>query len=158
MAYSFNKKARELGEEVCTITITAEFVKHVHEMQLALRRHVSQKDIAIETNPTSNKLISTFKRYDKHPIFNFYNRHLDMETNPQLYVSINTDDQGVFSTTLENEYYLLSRALECAKNPDGTEKYSHQQIRDWLDDIREMGLSQSFQRPSAGTGQDAPRG
>jgi hypothetical protein len=43
-------------------------------------------------------------------------------------------------------YYLLSRALECVKNADGTEKYSHQQIRDWLDDIREMGLSQSFRR------------
>jgi hypothetical protein len=65
---------------------------------------------------------------------------------PQLFVSINTDDQGVFGTSLENEYALLAIAMEKEKDKKGKPKYSQTMIYEWLDKIREMGLEQSFKK------------
>lgn len=119
-------------------------------IQKKMQELVGIKGIAIETNPSSNYLISTFRDYRKHPIIEFYNNGLEidpekLEECPQLCVSINTDDKGVFSTTLENEYSLMACALENMKNPDGSSKYSREQIYEWLEHIREMGNMQSFQ-------------
>ena len=68
------------------------------------------RGLGIETNPSSNYVIGTFKNYAKHPIFNFYNKGLTydpakLDDCAQLSVSVNTDDQGVFATSLENEYW-----------------------------------------------------
>ncbi len=105
--------------------------------------------IGIETNPSSNYLIDSFKRYDKHPIFDFYNIGLtssqeDLDNCPQLPVCINTDDQGIFSTYLENEYALLALALEKAKSEDGRNKYNRTMIYRWIDNVRKQGLNLSF--------------
>lgn len=111
---------------------------------------VAQKGIGIETNPSSNALIGTFKRYDKHPILNWYNNGLTPKPQevfgaPQIQVSINTDDQGVFATYIENEYAYLALALEKLKDENGNPRYSRTLIYDWLDNIRKMGLAQSFE-------------
>lgn len=100
-------------------------------------------------NPSSGFLIGTFKDYAKHPILSFYNRNLTndfdrLQDCPQLSVSVNTDDQGVFSTSLENEYSLLANALENAVDEDGHYIYNRTMIYSWIDDIRKMGINQSF--------------
>jgi len=113
-----------------------------------MQRVIAQKGIAIETNPSSNALIGTFKRYDKHPILNWYNIGLELGNEmdiPQIQVSINTDDQGVFATYIENEYAYLALALEKVKDEHGNQKYNKTLIYKWLDNIREMGLRQSFE-------------
>jgi adenosine deaminase len=79
----------------------------------------------------------------------FYNLGLEVDAEklkkcPQLNVSINTDDQGVFNTSLENEYSLLARSLENMKDENGDRKYNDKMIYQWLDNIRQMGLMQSF--------------
>lgn len=94
-------------------------------------------------------MIGTFKRYASHPIIRFYNKVLVPDNSkvrecPQIWVSINTDDQGVFNIKLENEYALLARALEKEVDENGKPLYSKTMIYDWLDEIREMGLRQSF--------------
>ena len=72
-----------------------------------------REGIAIETNPSSNYLIGTIKKYDEHPIMRFNSRKLrKTERNMSLNVLINTDDQGVFDTLLENEYALMMLALK----------------------------------------------
>lgn len=74
------------------------YVDLVGEFQKALRQIVAQKGIAIECNPTSNVLISTFRFYDRHPILTFNHYHLEEdEENVNIQVSINTDDLGVFN-------------------------------------------------------------
>lgn len=110
---------------------------------------MKELNIGIECNPTSNFLIGTIDKYEKHPIIEFFN--LGLETDPelikncsQLFVSINTDDQGIFGTSLENEYALMAIALEKAKDEDGIKKYNPTMIYDWLDKIRKMGIEQSF--------------
>lgn len=103
----------------------------------------------IECNPTSNYLIGTFRRYDIHPIFRFNTAGLaeggaPAAASPQLSVSINTDDMGVFDTSLENEYAILAACLFRVSQADGSRKYTEDSIFRYLDHIRKSGLQQSF--------------
>ena len=115
-----------------------------------MRTQVAQYGLAIETNPSSNALISTFREYAQHPLYRFYNKYLassaEQEACMQLNVSINTDDNGVFFTSLENEYALMARAAELICDEDEKPKYKKSDIYEWLDHIRQMGNAQSFQR------------
>ena len=67
-----------------------------------------------------------------------------------LSVSLNTDDQGVFDTLLENEYALMVLALEKAKDEAGHPRYDIEDIYEWLDYVREMGLEQVFDKYTGG--------
>lgn len=94
-------------------------------------------------------LIGTFRQYEKHPIMQFYNKGLVHEPEKlkecsQISVSINTDDQGVFSTSLENEYAIMACALESVTDDNGNFMYCKADIYEWLDRIRVMGNEQSF--------------
>ena len=120
-----------------------------------MQKFVSRKHIGLETNPSSNKLIGVLSRYDEHPIQKWYNVGLtydseQLKTSPQSFISINTDDQGVFNTCLENEFALVACALEKQKNPDGSPVYNQAQIYEWLENIRRMGLEQCFRTPLYG--------
>ena len=82
-------------------------------------------------------------------ILSFYNRELPVTQEeeaacPQLSVSINTDDKGVFYTDLENEYALLARSLEECMDDQEQPRFRKNDIYAWLDDIRIMGLEQGF--------------
>lgn len=106
---------------------------------------LTRDSIAIETNPSSNYLIGTIQKYDEHPILRFNSRKLRTpEKNMSLSVSINTDDQGVFDTLLENEYALMTLALKKSKDKDNQPLYDIEDIYEWVDYVREMGLEQSF--------------
>lgn len=149
--YHYSKEVREAGTSMIKKKVTPLYVEGTLLVQKALQREIGRKGIAIETNPTSNFRIGTINRYDKHPILTFYNRELETDPDklqqcPQLLVSINTDDQGVFSTSLENEYSLMACALEKKKDANSHYLYPKQRIYAWLDEIRKMGLDQSFLR------------
>lgn len=147
--YHFNPRARYEGSKIKQFDISNDYISLVNEVQKEMLRDFKNKNISIECNPTSNFLIGTFKRYSKHPISRFYNLGLEINADlikdcPQLSVSINTDDQGIFSTSIENEYALMAIALEKEKDEFGRLKYNPTMIYDWLNKIREMGLEQSF--------------
>ena len=63
---------------------------------------------------------------------------------PEMFVSINTDDLGVFDTNLENEYALMVCALQQEKDEQGQSRFPAEEIYRWIDHIRHMGLEQSF--------------
>ena len=63
---------------------------------------------------------------------------------PQISVSINTDDLGVFDTNLENEYALMAIAMEKEKDENGAPLYCSRNIYNWLEAIRQMGEEQRF--------------
>ena len=114
-----------------------------------MQKEIARMGLGIETNPSSNYHIGTFRRYDKHPIVDWYNKGLVYDNTlikecPQLQVSINTDDQGVFATYIENEYAYMALALEKSKDNDGEFVYNRTDILQWLDNIRKMGIDQSF--------------
>ena len=149
--YHYNPDVKRVGNESMEYRVSADYINAVKEVQYHMQLKVRDKGIGIECNPTSNYWIGTFRRYDKHPIMNFYNMGLETDPErlrkcPQLFVSINTDDQGIFDTYLENEYALMALALEKAVDEKGCKLYSPAMVYEWLDRIREMGLEQSFDK------------
>jgi len=143
--YHFNPKVRKCGNEIVEYQVTPGYIAAVRYIQAYMRRCIAKLNIGIECNPSSNVMIGGFKRYDRHPILTFNSFGLGEEQeNPQMFVSINTDDQGVFDTSLENEYALLACALQSDKDENGNHKYNTMQIYNYLDSIRKMGIEQSF--------------
>lgn len=147
--YHYCGRAKEEGEKVIEANPSSRMVACVKEVQREMKKWIAQIGIGIETNPSSNYLVGSFRRYDKHPIFNFYNIGLtssrqELDNCPQLPVCINTDDQGIFSTYLENEYALLALAMEKAKDENGKNKYNRLMIYQWIDNVRRQGLNLSF--------------
>lgn len=147
--YHYCGRAKKEGEKVIEIKPSQQWIRCVKEVQREMKKWIGELGIGIETNPSSNYLISPFKRYDKHPIFSLYNIGLtysekELMDCPQLAVCINTDDQGIFSTYLENEYALLALALEKAKDEQGKSKYNRAMVYQWIENVRKQGLDLSF--------------
>ena len=59
-------------------------------------------------------------------------------------VSINTDDAGIFSTSLEREYSLMALALE--KHEDLEHSNTPREIMEWLEKVRLMAKEQCFKK------------
>lgn len=145
--YHYNGRVREAGQQTMEVEVSDQYIEAVKLIQLKMRWEVSVLGIGIETNPSSNLLISTMADYDEHHIVNLYNQGLkrQMDSNQaQLYVSVNTDDKGVFHTSLENEYALLASAMEALEDENGNRVYTSQEVYDWIDKIRNMGNFQVF--------------
>lgn len=147
--YHYNEDVRREGMRTIEKKIDIMYIDGVNILQHEMRKKIAEYGIGIETNPSSNVMIGTFKRYDKHPILNFYNRELTEDEEklkmcPQISVSINTDDSGIFGTSLENEYAYMALALEEAKDENGNKLYKKRNVYEWLDHIRVMGIRQTF--------------
>ncbi len=147
--YHFNADAKLRGSKADEFEVLKGYPELIASIQEKFRFEVSNKHILIESNPSSNQVIGTYKRYANHPILSFNNKSLtfdseELRSNPQISVSINTDDQGVFSTMLENEYALMAIALEKEKDENGNPKYSRRFIYDYLEEVRKMGFEQRF--------------
>ena len=143
--YHYNERVREKGNEIAEFKVGEKYGILVRQIQDHMIRRLVQEGIGIETNPSSNYLIGTIKKYDEHPIVRFNARKLKaVEPNTSLSVSINTDDQGVFDTLLENEYALMTLALKKTKDSDSASRYDIEDIYEWVDYVRRMGLEQIF--------------
>lgn len=142
--YQFDCEVKLAGEEVIYEKLPDFFIRGVMTIQKHMRHKISFWGIAIETNPTSNLLISNFNKMDQHPLTFFYDHMLTKDgIDVQMNVSINTDDKSIFSTSLSNEYAYLMYYLE-SKKENGKYLYSRFNILQWLNSIREMGNEQSF--------------
>ena len=147
-AYHFDAEVRRKGDESVYWEITKPYICLMHEIQDRMIERIEKFGIAIECNPSSNVLIGTFHRYEFHPIFRFNHyglRFLESEPHmPQLKVSVNTDDQGVFDTSLEFEYALLMSSLQRRTDDVGRRLFSDDEILAYLNHLRDMGNEQAF--------------
>ncbi|GHU45456.1 hypothetical protein FACS1894120_0280 [Clostridia bacterium] len=142
-SYHYNTGVRREGGRSTEFRIYREYTDAVHNVQKNIRRELCEKRISIETNPTSNRLIGTFGKYDNHPLIAFNDEGLG-DASEQLLVSVNTDDQGIFDTDLECEYTLIAAALLNKRNDTGNRVYNSTRVMNYIDSIREKGLSSSF--------------
>lgn len=147
--YHYSAETRHAGAAFRMIELPDIYVDGVEKVQRALQQYIADRGISIETNPSSNYLISTMEKYEDHPIRNMFNMGMEIcksgeKQCPQLHVSVNTDDKGIFYTSLENEYALLGIAMENVRDDAGNKIYQRQMVMDWLDHIREQGNQQSF--------------
>lgn len=147
--YHYNEAVKYAGTEIINIVARPDYIEALTAVQKALQFEIAQRGIAVESNPTSNAKISTFREYSKHPIVALYNKGLfhseeELRRCAQVQVSINTDDSGVFFTSLESEYAVMARALETIVDHEGNRQFYKWEVYDWLDQVRRMGNEQGF--------------
>lgn len=142
--YHFDSKVRDIGNEEYDVWITPDYIRVVRAMQDAIIGELTEKGIYIECNPSSNYLIGTFKQYKDHPIFRFNQYRMNVSNRNHVCVSINTDDMGVFDTSIENEYALIAAALEDMRDEHENRLYDDDFIADYLEHLRMMGHRQTF--------------
>lgn len=94
-------KLIELDFDTCSIEQL--FDKNILRIiQKAVIRKIAKKQMAIESLPTSNLRISFYKTYSEHHIFNWLG--VGDEKGMEVPVVLGSDDPGIFSTNLRNEY------------------------------------------------------
>lgn len=149
-AYHYSHFVREAGKEPIVRKIPLHMIHGIQEIQKKMMKKIARRGISIETNPSSNVLIGGLT-YGSHPIVAFYNKGLTEEPSmrepcAQINSSINTDDSGVFMTSLSNEYALMAKALESLLDEEGNRVYKKDMVYDWINRIRKMGNEQSFRK------------
>lgn len=143
--YHYDNEVKTKGLKPISFTVKKWMIELVRNLQNEMIKEIAQRGISIECNLTSNYLISTFRKYDKHPILRFSNYGLEANsTSSQLRVTINTDDLGVFDTSLENEYALLFEAICRKRHEEGN--YNDEVVYDYLEYIRQNGMLVSFKK------------
>ena len=143
----FSPEFRKKGQEVAEFEVTPDYITLIGRIQRAMQEYVERIGLSIECNPSSNTLIGTFDEYRNHPVLRFNNVALGKGVgSAQMHVSLNTDDQGVFETSLSFEYALIAAALTQDIAPDGTRIHADREIEDYVRSLQRMGNEQSFSK------------
>lgn len=129
--YFLNKMLRKI-----MINVNDPIIINIYrEIQQFLIEKIARKGIIVETNPVSNVNIGEIHVMASHPILmlnNSYNNDYN-----RVMVSVNTDDPGVFSTTLSNQYGYI---LEIFKQ----QGVPMEKALLWIDQVRNNGLNSTF--------------
>lgn len=141
--YHTDPQVKTRGAEVVEIRVPENLQTIIREIQNKMISELESKQIHIECCPTSNVKIGKIDKYEHHPIFRFYDRGLS-DSSAQLSVSINTDDLGVFATSLDSEYSLIAQALRKQKDDYGRRKYGDKDIQEWLESVRSNAEQSRF--------------
>lgn len=141
--YHFKETVKKEGKRIVEFKISEGYEELITAMQEAMIEEIERRGIVIECCPTSNLKIGYEDRYDYQPIFRF-NSISDAPGGHHLPVTINTDDIGVFHTTLDNEYAIIALAALKKKDSEGRPLYSRRMVMSWLEQIRENGFKYRF--------------
>lgn len=145
LQYHSNLTIRKKGEMVRVFSLPSGYPKLITDIQNAMIKEISKRQLCIECCPSSNVRIGRLDRFENHPIFRFSPIN-PTETRYPLAVTVNTDDLGVFSTSLPNEYSLLALALLKKKDREGNHLFSKQEVYDWIGRIIDNGYKYTFLR------------
>lgn len=126
--------ARNRGSIPYQVKYDKDVIIIVENIQKSIRKVLHERGIAIECAPTSNLLIGPFYRYDDHPLLNMCKVEGDEN---DLSVSINTDDAGIFCTSLYAEYSLMALALIKQGNNNNS-------VYDYIRRLKNNGNEQRF--------------
>lgn len=143
--YHYSHESKRDGRTIKPFPISQKYVLLMTQIQEAMQQYINSCRLSIECNPSSNVLIGTFGMYQEHPILRFNHTGLNMHgTNAEMHVSINSDDPGVFDTTLTFEYHILAAALTNMTDKQGARIHSNQEIKNYLCKLIQMGQEQIF--------------
>lgn len=141
--YHFNYDLKKKGQDPVEIVVNDDYIQLVKELQKIMRNFILKKGVAIESNPSSNFRISNLEKTNELPIFNLFPVN-EEEDCFRLNTSVNTDDQGVFYTSLVKEYTLLCSTLQNEFDTKGMRIYSDDKILSWISHLIENGKQQCF--------------
>lgn len=131
--YHYNPYVRIEGSMVTDFQVDKEYVAFIESMQEQLMKVIEEKQLVIECCPTSNVKIGRLIQYANHPIFRF--NSIKKDGDHHLPVTVNTDDLGIFHTSLPREFELLCLAMLKIKDTQGELVYQQQEIYDWIEQM-----------------------
>ncbi len=139
--YWYNPEVRQNAKKLITIDMKSQkelWLSLCHQAQEKLQAIVRDKQLVVEVNPSSNRIIGPMEKLEEHPVFRLT---LDKENrlSRDCRVTINSDDPGVFATSLSHEFYLLGEILLNRGVPEP-------EVVKWLDWLRRNGEDYSFLR------------
>lgn len=123
----------------CTVTASRDWLAIMNKVQSLLRQRFASMPLCIESNPTSNLLVGGYSDYGELPYGVF--------TDAGLSVSINTDDPGLFCTTLPGE---MSAMYQTWRGRTG----SHRAAIQWLEERLQDARRSTFLGPQVPIGRD----
>ncbi|WP_186143403.1 hypothetical protein [Burkholderia gladioli] len=101
-------RGRELIPVDCAHFTADEYVK----LQQALMQEIGKRRVLVETLPTSNVRISQYERFEEHHVFRWMRLPGALkEGDPEIMVSLGSDDPGIFAGELAGEFYQLYAVL-----------------------------------------------
>ncbi len=122
-------------------------IHYISAIQDNLMHIYDQKGLVIEACPSSNIYTGHFENYDEHPIYRWnppnkqtlikggVNNLFGLRNGP-VKVCINTDDAGLFPTTIANEHRVIKEAA--IKNLS----ICSEEADIWINRIREIGVQE----------------
>ena len=114
------------------------------KLQQTLMREVAQRNVVIETLPSSNVRISQYHSFSEHHALRWMRVPGFMETgDPEIMVSLGSDDPGIFAGDLNGEFYQLYGALR-------NQGISDQAALAYLTPVNERGRAYRFHDPILG--------
>jgi hypothetical protein len=132
---------RERGNRIITAEMKDKkklWLRLCHEVQEKLQSMVRERQLVVEVNPSSNRVVGPMARMEEHPVFRL-TLDKDSRLSRESRVTINTDDPGVFTTSLTHEFYLLGEILVNRGVPEA-------EVVEWLEWLRKNGEDYSFLR------------
>ncbi len=140
--YHFDVRVKREGDKVVDFEVPREYPDVIDMMQDRMMDKIAKLNIAVECCPTSNVKIASLGRYEHHPIFRLLPVHSDGLMRPVA--TVNTDDLGIFSTSLDNEYALLALALLKQHDDSGRSLYDNRQVMRWIESLLRNGNAFRF--------------
>lgn len=105
-------ECRKNYEEIIDVATLDIFdVLQLSDLQLAMLQFIHQKEIAIETLPTSNVRIGHHHTYETYHLWRWWKWHKEGKSIPPIVVG--TDDAGIFATNIYNEFANIYCHLTC---------------------------------------------
>lgn len=147
--YFYDKGIKKKGIKLIQQKWDSEIVTIIENLQNKMQQQISKMKIAIECCPTSNLKIGYIERYDEHPLLTkFYpiDKVNSDPSYPLIKSSINTDDRGVFHTSIYEEYSLIALALEKSVDDNNKRKYNEPTVLRYIEEIRENAHQMAFKR------------
>lgn len=142
--YHFDSTLKKRAREIIYYTPEVELIELAKQLQLRMRNYILEKGVAVESCPSSNFLISNLEEFKDIPTFNLFPIQESSSDFVRLNVSINTDDQGVFFTSLQKEYAMLAGTLRAERDAKGMRMYSDDLILNWIEHLINNSKQQCF--------------
>jgi hypothetical protein len=124
------------GQEAVEVSCLDSEIDMLEHAQRWLRKELARLEITVEGNPSSNLVIGDLSDLIDHPVFRLM-PFQSVHGEPQVHVSINTDNPITFSTCIADEFAHTYYALVHAG-------ISAAEALDWLDRAREAGWRSRF--------------
>jgi Adenosine deaminase len=125
------------GQEPVAIAVEASEVAFLKAAQRSLRKSLAEREITVESNPSSNLVIGGYRRFTEHPAFALNPVGDLADESCRVLVSINSDDPLTFATRLSSEIAYTYHALVASGH--GAEEALH-----WVEKARSHATASRF--------------